>query len=185
MSPAEKEFLAQMAIGVFSVDAEGRVWRHRRMSNGGSLKVQPSFPVEPPTRAENVVTPGYLRLQFTAAENRLQVYAHRIVWMVTNHSDIPPLMEVNHIDGDRANNHPSNLEVITKAENAVHALYSLGKIAHRNHPGGKLTPQQVVEIRALFDAKSLPQTEIGKRYGVSVKTIGNIGLRKTFKEIPG
>lgn len=185
MTDAERQFLAQMALGMFSVDSEGRIWRHRRVSNGSRLQVAPTIEVEPPTRAETGESKDYLRLQFTVGEERFQVYAHRIVWMVTNHSDIPALIEVNHKDGDGSNNRPSNLELMTKAENQLHAIHVLGRFRATNHPGGKLTPQQVVEIRGLCDAKSMAQALIARQYGVSVRSVGAIANRKTYSEIPG
>lgn len=36
--------------------------------------------------------------------------------------EIPPKMVVNHIDGDKLNNHVSNLEIITSRENNLHAF---------------------------------------------------------------
>lgn len=185
MTDAEQAFLAQMALGMFSVDQQGRVWRHGKVSNGSAMEVPPTIWLAQAVRAEKDNGEGHLRLQFTVKGTRHQIYAHRIVWMVVNRSDIPSLMEVNHKDGNGTNNTPSNLEVITKSENAKHALHTLGKLANRNFPGAKLTVQQVLEIRELFDGKAMAQTEIGKLYRISVKTVQNIGLRKKWVHIPG
>lgn len=46
---------------------------------------------------------------------------HRLV-AKTFIGDIPPGMEVNHIDGDKTNNDLSNLEIVTKSENLKHAF---------------------------------------------------------------
>ncbi|HRE87521.1 MAG TPA: HNH endonuclease [Myxococcota bacterium] len=51
------------------------------------------------------------------------VSAHRLVWTMTN-GPIPDGMVVNHIDGVKANNAISNLEVVTAAENVRHAVRS-------------------------------------------------------------
>ena len=171
---AEEKFLAQIALGMFSVDREGQVWRHGRVSNGSPLEVPPTIWLVEPVRAEKDNGEGHLRLQFTVRAERMQVYAHRIVWMVLNRADIPSL-----------NNHPTNLEVITKSENAKHALHTLGKLANRSMPGAKLTAQQVIEIRGLYDSRSLAQKEIAKMYGVSDVTIRNIGRRVKWTHIPG
>jgi DNA-binding CsgD family transcriptional regulator len=180
MTDAEQALLSQIALGIFSVDHEGRVWRHYRQSNGSALEVRPLLRIAPPIPAEIEVTSGYLRIQFTHKTERLQTYAHRIVWMVHNHQPIPGSMEINHKDGRKSNNHPANLELVTKSENASHALHQLGYHAKRNYPGAKLTLQQVAEIRTLYDGRTLAQTEIARMYWVSVKTVRDIGRRKTY-----
>lgn len=42
---------------------------------------------------------------------------HRLVWMLQN-GEIPEGTEVDHIDRNKGNNHPSNLRLATKSENA-------------------------------------------------------------------
>lgn len=184
MTKEETALLAQIAMEIFSVDRRGAIWRHFRLSNGSALQARPLIPISPPERAEVKVTSGYLRVQFTDGEERHQVYAHRIVWMITSHQPIPPLLEVNHIDGDKSNNTPSNLEIVTKRDNALHALHQLGQLANRKYPGAKLTTEQVHEIRRLYDAKALAHVEIAKMYSVSAKTVSKIGLRKSYPLIP-
>ena len=46
-------------------------------------------------------------------------YAHRIVWMLKNNSEIPEGLQIDHIDRNRQNNHPSNLRVVTPSQNAM------------------------------------------------------------------
>ena len=45
------------------------------------------------------------------------VSLHRLVWMLQN-GEIPEGMEVDHVDRNKGNNHPSNLRLATKSENA-------------------------------------------------------------------
>ena len=48
-------------------------------------------------------------------------YVHRLVWAAWNNDGIMPPnggeMQVDHVDGDTYNNHPSNLELVTRGEN--------------------------------------------------------------------
>ena len=69
--------------------------------------------------------PGYVSVGFWLPSGKIKrKYVHRLV----AHAYVPNLRqapEVNHIDGDKTNNLPSNLEWVTKSENHKHA-YSRG-----------------------------------------------------------
>lgn len=185
MTDAERRFLSYVALGWFSVDSEGRIWRHRQVVRGSQVNYPPSFAVDPPVRADTGRSKNYLRVQFTDEGQRFRAYAHRIVWMVSNGADIPDLMEVNHKDGVGSNNRPPNLEILTKSGNALHALHELGKLANRNLPGAKLTAEQVLEIRDLRDQRVLTRGQIAAMYGVSEKTVRNIDTRAMWSHLPG
>ena len=92
--------------------------------------------------------------------------------------------QVNHIDGNKTNNMPSNLELVTPAENNKHA-YMLGlqypKLGSKNG-SSKLVEADVIEIRKLLD-QGINGVEIGKRYGVTKHTISLIRNKKIWKHI--
>lgn len=65
---------------------------------------------------------GYLAVKLRKCNGkRKQFYVHRLVAMmfIPNTINLP---DINHIDGDKSNNHVSNLEWITKSENSKHAF---------------------------------------------------------------
>lgn len=182
MTDDEKAFLAQVALGWFAVDAEGRIWRNIKFQGGGvSL---PKWIT--PTRAERSVSGKgkYLRVMFADAGKRRKVNANRIVWMVANHADLSSLLDVNHKDGNKQHNHPSNLETATRAQNVNHSFKVLGQRTKEQrgelNPAAKVTAEQVAEIRALARAKVMPQSEIGKRYGITQSTVSAIVLGKSW-----
>lgn len=190
MKENEMAFLSQLAIGVFSVDREGQIWRHRRLIAGsqrGSVPTEKMLNAS--IRAERSMSSGYPKVMFTVGSKRYSIYAHRIVWMVVNQSDIPPGLEINHKNGIRHDNRPENLEPVTPQENALHAgrvLKSLGKRDQKGEKNStsKLTAQQVLEIRKLWSDGEANQTTIGRLYRISQATVSSIVCRKTWKHLP-
>ena len=61
----------------------------------------------------------------TVALHRKNFFVHRLVaqTFIPNPHNKP---QVNHIDGNRTNNHVSNLEWVTQSENEHHKVYTLG-----------------------------------------------------------
>lgn len=86
--------------------------------------------------------------------------------------------EVNHKDGQPANNRADNLEWVTKSENGFHAYRVLGRKSVPGYGMRKLTEEQVTEIRA---AIGVSQTELGRRYGVDQTTISCILRHQTWR----
>lgn len=190
MKENEMAFLSQLAIGMFSMDKEGQIWRHRRLVSGsqrGSVPTEKILSI--PIRAERSMSRGYPKVMFTVNGKRYSIYAHRVVWMIANQADIPPGLEINHKNGVRHDNRPENLEPMTPQENALHAGQVLKTLGKRDQRGGKnstskLTAQQVLEIRKLWSDGEANQTTIGKLYRISQATVSSIVCHKTWKHLP-
>ena len=93
----------------------------------------------------------------------------------------PEGYDINHKDGDKQNNSPSNLEYVTHQENMQHA-WDTG-LKQPSYILRKLTSEQVVEIRRL-QKTGMTGVELGKIFGVCGSVISRIVLRKTWKDIP-
>lgn len=99
---------------------------------------------------------------------------------------------VNHIDGDKTNNHLTNLEVVSQMQNNHHAI-ALGLVNHNGESNGraKLTAKEVIEIRNYiqnqFDGlPKLPHGTIRKlahQYHVADTTIKSIIDGKSWKNL--
>lgn len=63
---------------------------------------------------------GYLSVTLCHKGIKYQHYVHRLIYCAFE-GLIPKGLEINHIDGNKANNNLINLEVVTKSENARHA----------------------------------------------------------------
>lgn len=121
---------------------------------------------------------GYLHLPLEGKDHRI----HRLValtWLPNPANK----EQVNHIDGKKANNHVSNLEWTTRAENMKHAsalgLHCFGE----NKPDAKLTNKQVIAIRWEYKQGNQSQSEIARAHGVHPSVICRIVNNKKWKLI--
>ena len=115
----------------------------------------------------------------------------RLVHVMVAHAFIGPCpdgKEVNHADGNKANNRATNLEYMTHAENCAHA-YATGLRSPAVVPTGeahhcaKLTEAQVREVRQLYVPNVFGVPRIAKQFGLDTKTVRHIVQRKTWKEV--
>ena len=101
---------------------------------------------------------------------------------------------VHHKDGDKWNNDPSNLEVMTREEHT--RLHQTGRkygeemrqkcrekqLGVPNTACRKLTPAQVIDIRHLCEAGHTIR-DISQMYGIHHTTVLSVVNRKTYKDV--
>ena len=140
------------------------------------------------SKDESILAPkkdrGYLRVGLLKNGKRKLLSIHRLVaeHFIPNPLNKP---EVNHRDGNKENNHFSNLEWVTPAENTQHAE-SLRLRKHRKGSechNAKLTEEQVLEIRNLYSSGKFTQEELAKRFNVYPTAIQKIVNRKNWKHL--
>jgi len=112
---------------------------------------------------------------------RLHVNASRLVWQHF-HGDIPAGMCINHKNGVKDDNRPSNLELVTYSENLRHAYAT--RLKHQGGettPGAKLLDVEVKEIRQLYASRRYRLKDLAARFGVTMQTVSKIvrGERRT------
>jgi hypothetical protein len=62
---------------------------------------------------------GYMKAKLTSDEGkRVHFFINRLMW-IAFHGPIPEKTEVDHVDGDRTNNHIENLSLVTHKQNQV------------------------------------------------------------------
>ncbi len=134
-----------------------------------------------PTRTKN----GYYIVRLWKNAQPYPRYVHRVVAEAFLTAS-PHARDVNHKDGNKANNRVENLEFVTRAENNLHAYRVLGKKAAvktgEAHPGSKLTRAAVQAIRAEYPTVK-SYAALAKKYSVDWTTIKSVILFRTWKGI--
>lgn len=161
-------------------------------SNTGLLRSASTGRVLKPTLSHN----GYQRCTFQANKVRKYVRVHRAVaeaWL----GQIPTGYHVNHKDGDKLNNSPCNLEIVTSLENHRHAtLHGLKARGNRNGvhtqphrvargeraARAKLSTDQVLQIRKLR-LRGQKLTELASQFGVDQSLISQVCRRKIWTHV--
>lgn len=116
---------------------------------------------------------GYLYVSIKMLDKRPKFLVSRLVASAFCEGFLPELT-VNHIDGNKENNLPSNLEWVTKEDNTRHEWRTgLVNLRGENHPSSKLTVDQVRNIRACMRSGVSP-TKLARAVGVSVSMLYKI-----------
>jgi hypothetical protein len=112
------------------------------------------------------------------------IFVHRLVatlWV--DNPDKDTNTQVNHIDGDKKNNTPSNLEWVTPQENVRHS-YDTGLASNKceRHPRATMTNEQVVAAREFYENCGNIQLTADE-FGIKYQTMWKILRNKNYKEV--
>ena len=133
---------------------------------------------------------GYLRVSMNLTGKQKEYFVHRLVaaHFVENPNNFPV---VNHKDGNKHNNHYSNLEWVTSSENNKHAFATKLKIptVHRGeeHAMHKLTQADVDYIKTVHRPwhKVYGSKQLARQFGVRPQTITDIVHERSWKHLAG
>lgn len=164
--------------GLYCISSHGRITAYDRagehQARWGIAKMK--FPGGP--RVLSTTTKGYKYIALKKpGQKGIKFLFHRLV-MLTFVGSPEKGMQVNHKDGDKENNHLSNLEYCTSLQNLRHCIDVLGK---KRGEGGssKLTELQVRSIRK--DERVL--RVIAADYGVTLQAIWMVKKRKNWAHL--
>ena len=83
--------------------------------------------------------------------------------------------EINHIDGNKTNNHVANLEYVTHSQNVIHAA-RLGR-------GTRFDATGVAKIKRRI-MNGARNADLARQFDVSPSTISQIRLGTTWRDVP-
>jgi hypothetical protein len=96
--------------------------------------------------------------------------------------EIPKGMQINHLDGNKANNHISNLELCTPKENVIHAYATgLAKVRYGEDVAtSKVTEEDVLKMYGMFKLGYDNQT-VGDMFGLHDRYVSLIRHGRRWK----
>lgn len=132
------------------------------------------------TLRPRVATNGYARVNVYSGKRHRTILLHKVV-AETFLGPAPTGMEVNHIDGDKANPALSNLEYATKKDNMQHASrMGLRHFARGSRHGmAKLTETDAIAIRN----STGPHRVIAARFGISRQQVDDIIAGRRWRHL--
>lgn len=127
-------------------------------------------------------TSGYYRVSLHVNTKNTDAYVQRLV--ATYFLDKPLGKDyVNHIDGDKSNNHVSNLAWVTASENTWHSIDNLGYRPYEKLSIPRFNPQLVWDIRYTDKYKGYTVKALAKLVGASMQATDSVRNFRSWKHI--
>ena len=173
----EKAFFELINMGVFKVYKNGKIYTCKR-----KIRFEDEYKDCKP-KLKNGMCSGYIRISFKYNGKITHIFAHRAIWLYFN-GEIPEGLEPNHKSGVKFNNRLSNLELVTRSENQLHA-YRIGLAKGKCGDSSThhvLTEKKVLKIKKLLK-EGIFQYVIAKMFNVNGKTISRISTGETWSHV--
>jgi hypothetical protein len=138
-------------------------------------------------RAHRVLVPfvrpnGYAQILLYQGGKRRRFGVHQLVALAFLGPKPSPQHQVAHLDGQRLNNHVSNLAWLLPIENDAHKDLHGTRLRGSQIHSAKLVEAQVVLIRQAL-AVGIRQCALAQTYGVSDSTVSLIARAKTWRHV--
>jgi plasmid maintenance system antidote protein VapI len=161
----------------YGASRDGQIWTERSQWGAGPEGVYRLMKVQT-TRA------GYLRAQLMVDGKQKKVAVHRATlaaWV----GEIPEGMQINHLNGNKADNNIGNLEVTTAAENSRHAVRTGLRHPRQGEAVTHLVKLTRDQVGIIFDARVMgyKHREIAQMVGTTRANVGAILRGKSWRHL--
>lgn len=127
---------------------------------------------------------GYMKVTLCKEGEMFYFTVHRLVVGTFKGVWSDREFQINHIDGNKANNSIENLEVVSCKENRHHAIrIGLWNEQGENSACSKLSRAQILEIRNKYSHNAVTHRDLAADYNVSKSTIGRIVRLESYKNV--
>lgn len=153
----------------YEIDELGQIWSLPKKTRKGTRLIKPLL---------HPVT-GYMYLDLSSNGKIKKFLVHRLVaiTLINNPNNKP---QVNHINGNKTDNRPQNLEWVTASENQKHSI----KIGLRTTKGVKNSQCKLSENDVIYIRNSKERGYVlAKRFNISQPTICDIQKNRSWTHI--
>jgi hypothetical protein len=121
-------------------------------------------------------------MYFNSKSNKLSIHRLVAILYVPNPNNLP---QVNHIDGNKLNNHYTNLEWLTNQQNRNHAIENGLHAKGTDIPNSKLTEEDVLWIRQNYikSHRKFGGNALALKFNVSGSCILQVVTNKHWKHL--
>lgn len=154
--------------GFYEASTDGEV-RRRQASSGAKVGL---------IKKTRTLPKGYLVVSLSVRNKPETRLVHRLV-ADAFHGGCVPGLQVNHIDGDRKNNRPENLEYVTQSENNLHAVKRIGAYRGNRRKDSTVTAEIV---KAIYEKhkEGMGYTRLSRLFNITWATARNVASGKTW-----
>lgn len=164
--------------GLYQISSFGRVRSLDRWIDNGRAK---PYLLPGKVLAQKTSRTGYKQINLRFKDKNKWFSVHRLVALafVVNEENLP---QVNHIDGDKSNNHFSNLEWSTARDNIIHA-FELGLKPEGSESWFTELSEEIIHQVCKLLSEGVPNTEVVKVTGVTRGVVSKIKTGKSWKSV--